>query len=92
MSQKRHKKAILYASLISGFPAVRAAIDAPLMAAGGITDAGTAKAVAAMGAEGVYAGTRFIVTEENPTAENVKQTLIETRPSITSLRSGPARK
>ncbi len=66
-------------SLLSGFPAVRAAIDAPLMAAGGITDASTAKAVAAMGAEGVYAGTRFIVTEENPTAENVKQTLIETK-------------
>jgi len=66
-------------SLISGFPAVRAAIDAPLMAAGGITDASTAKAAAAMGAEGVYAGTRFIVTEENPTAENVKQTLIETK-------------
>ncbi len=66
-------------SLISGFSAVREAIDAPLMAAGGITDCAAAKAVAAMGAEGVYAGTRFIVTKENPTAENVKQTLIDTK-------------
>ena len=31
-----------------------------------------------MGAEGIYAGTRFIVTKENPTADSVKQTLIET--------------
>ena len=66
-------------SLMSGFPAVRAAIDAPLMAAGGIADASAAKAAAAMGAEGVYAGTRFIVTEENPTAASVKQTLIDTK-------------
>ncbi|MCR5371163.1 MAG: nitronate monooxygenase [Clostridium sp.] len=66
-------------SLMSGFPAVRAAIDAPLMAAGGITEETAAKAAAAMGAEGIYAGTRFLVTEENPMAESVKQTLIETR-------------
>ena len=66
-------------SLMAGFPAIRAAIDAPLMAAGGIIDTSGAKAAAAMGAEGVYAGTRFIVTKENPTAEAVKHTLIETR-------------
>lgn len=65
-------------SLMSGFPKVRAAIDAPLMAAGGICDATSAKAAAALGAEGVYAGTRFIATEENPTADNVKQVLVET--------------
>ncbi len=66
-------------SLMSGFPAVRAAIDAPLMAAGGIADGCAAKAAAAMGAEGIYAGTRFIVTKENPTADSVKQTLIDTK-------------
>ena len=65
-------------SLVSGFPAARAAIKSPLIAAGGICDSSSA-AAAAMGAEGVYAGTRFIVTEENPTAANVKQVLIETR-------------
>lgn len=65
-------------SLVSGFPAARAAIKSPLIAAGGICDSTTAAAAAAMGAEGVYAGTRFIVTEENPTAANVKQVLIET--------------
>ena len=66
-------------SLVSGFPAARAAIKSPLIAAGGICDSASAAAAAAMGAEGVYAGTRFIVTEENPTAANVKQVLIETR-------------
>lgn len=65
-------------SLISGFPAVRDAIDAPLMAAGGITDEASAKAAAAMGAEGIYAGTRFIMTEENPTADAVKDVLAKT--------------
>ncbi|MBP3852533.1 MAG: nitronate monooxygenase, partial [Erysipelotrichaceae bacterium] len=64
-------------SLISGFPAVRKAIDAPLMAAGGIADEASAKAVAAMGAEGIYAGTRFIMTKENPTADSVKQILAQ---------------
>lgn len=65
-------------SLISGFPAVRAAVSAPLIAAGGICDSLSAKAAVALGAEGIYAGTRFIATKENPTHDDVKKVLIET--------------
>jgi len=66
-------------SLLSAFPAIRREVSIPLMAAGGICDAYSAAAVAAMGAEGVYAGTRFVVTEENPTAMAAKQALIDAR-------------
>ena len=66
-------------SLISGFPAMRAAIDLPLMAAGGIVDEASARAAAAMGADGVYVGTRFIVTKENPTSDLAKQAIIDAK-------------
>ena len=49
------------------------------MAAGGITDHLSAQAAFAMGADGVYVGTRFIVTKENPAALCVKEKIIETK-------------
>lgn len=66
-------------SLMSIFPAARRALKCPLMAAGGICDELSAKAVAAMGAEGAYVGTRFIVTKENPTHPLMKQAIIDTK-------------
>lgn len=66
-------------SLMSIFPTMRKEISIPLMAAGGICDLQAAKAVAAMGADGVYAGTRFIVTDENPTSMLAKQAIIDTK-------------
>lgn len=51
---------------------VDAANDMPVMAAGGIVDARTAKAVFALGAEGLYAGTAFMMSEESRLAENIK--------------------
>lgn len=66
-------------SLISGFPAIREVIKSPLMAAGGIVDEPSARAAAALGAEGVYVGTRFIVTNENPTSDYAKQQIIDAR-------------
>ena len=66
-------------SLLSRFPAIRKEISIPLMAAGGIVDKASAEAVKAMGAEGVYVGSRFIVTEENPAAANVKQAIIDAK-------------
>lgn len=68
-------------SLLSVFPAIRKAVKAPLMAAGGICEELGAKAVAAMGAEGVYAGTCFLATKESRVHKDVKQKLIETRAS-----------
>lgn len=66
-------------SLLSIFPSLREATSLPLMAAGGITNESSARAVEAMGADGVYVGTRFIVSKENPTAENVKQKIVDER-------------
>lgn len=48
----------------------------PIIAAGGIIDGFGAKAVFTMHAEGVYMGTRFLVTKENPASQVVKQAII----------------
>lgn len=53
-------------SLFTLLPQVMAAVSVPVIAAGGIIDGRGAKAAIAMGAEGVYMGTRFIATVENP--------------------------
>ncbi|NLD49771.1 MAG: nitronate monooxygenase [Clostridiaceae bacterium] len=53
------------------------AVKVPVMAAGGIVDKRTVAAVFALGAEGVYVGTRFIVSEENPASEVCKQDIVE---------------
>ncbi|MCR6545680.1 NAD(P)H-dependent flavin oxidoreductase [Dehalobacterium formicoaceticum] len=66
-------------SLLSLFPQARAAVKLPLLAAGGICNAAGAKAVAAMGAEGAYVGTRFVVTEENPASMACKQAIINAK-------------
>ena len=56
-------------------PMIADAIDIPVVAAGGIGDYRTVNAAFALGAEGVFAGSLFIATTENPAAENVKQKL-----------------
>jgi len=66
-------------SLMSLLPQARKAVSIPLMAAGGIVDDLSAKGAAAMGAEGAYCGTRFILTHENPTHPAMKQALLETK-------------
>ena len=43
------------------------------MAAGGIADSRAFNAVFALGAEGVYCGTAFLMSKESRMAENVKQ-------------------
>lgn len=45
----------------------------PVMAAGGISDERTAKAAFALGAEGLYVGTAFMMAEESPLAKNIKE-------------------
>ena len=46
-------------------PAVRAAIDVPVVAAGGIGDAAAVRAAIALGADAVRVGTRFVATRES---------------------------
>ncbi|MBU2550960.1 MAG: nitronate monooxygenase [Proteobacteria bacterium] len=71
------------------------AIELPVVAGGGIVDARGMMAALALGAEGVYMGTRFMATRECPAHDNVKQALLEaTDTSTIALRHGssvPAR-
>lgn len=54
----------------------KAAGNVPVLAAGGITDATSAKSAFELGAEGIYAGTAFLASKEAPIAENIKQLMI----------------
>jgi enoyl-[acyl-carrier protein] reductase II len=56
------------------------AVKVPVLAAGGIVNEKFAKAAAAVGAEGAYVGTRFILSKENPAADNVKKDILNTHP------------
>ncbi|ACV75844.1 2-nitropropane dioxygenase NPD [Zymomonas mobilis subsp. mobilis NCIMB 11163] len=58
-------------------PTMVDAVDIPVMATGGINDRRGVKAAFALGAEGVYIGTRFIVTKENPASEITKKKIVE---------------
>ena len=51
----------------------------PIVASGGICTASAAQATRVMGAEGVYIGTRFLVTEENPASDVTKQAIIASK-------------
>lgn len=68
--------------VVGTFSAIPYAVDLvdhqfPVMAAGGIVDARTAKSAFALGAEGIYVGTAFLATNESPMAENIKNELIK---------------
>lgn len=72
-------------------PMIADAVDIPVMAAGGIADIRSVRAALALGAEGVFAGTVFIATEENPAAENVKQLIVDhTASDLLIFRTNPA--
>lgn len=63
---------------IGTFSMVPLVVDAaegrvPVMAAGGIVDERTARAAFALGAEGLYVGTGFMMAEESPLADNIKE-------------------
>lgn len=45
----------------------------PVMAAGGIVDSRGAQAAYALGAEGLYVGTAFLLSKESPLAANIKK-------------------
>lgn len=57
--------------------AVRAAVDVPLVAAGGISDGRAMAAAFALGAEAVQMGTRFVASQESPVHHNYKQAIID---------------
>lgn len=60
-------------------PQITDVLRIPVLAAGGIVSTKTAAAAKALGAEGVYAGTRFLATLESPTADNVKEIIVKSK-------------
>ncbi|HLR68162.1 MAG TPA: nitronate monooxygenase [Virgibacillus sp.] len=60
-------------------PTIVDAVDIPVIAAGGINDIRGVRAAFALGAEGVYAGTRFIVSKECPASDITKQDIIRSK-------------
>jgi enoyl-[acyl-carrier protein] reductase II len=62
---------------LSLVPAVLDAVDLPVMAAGGIGDGRGIAAVLAMGAVGVWMGTRFVASEEAHAHEKYKRRIAE---------------
>jgi NAD(P)H-dependent flavin oxidoreductase YrpB (nitropropane dioxygenase family) len=57
-------------------PQVADAVDIPIIAGGGVTDARGFMGALSLGAEGVYLGTRFIATQECPAHPTVKQAIL----------------
>lgn len=55
-------------------------VNVPVLSAGGIVNEAMARASHAVGAEGAYVGSRFIVSKECRAAQNVKEDLLETHP------------
>lgn len=62
---------------LSLVPAVLDAVDVPVMAAGGIGDGRGIAAVLAMGAVGVWMGTRFVASDEAFGHDNYKQRIAQ---------------
>ncbi|MFD1178391.1 NAD(P)H-dependent flavin oxidoreductase [Paenibacillus puldeungensis] len=58
-------------------PMIVDAVNIPVMATGGISDKRGVNAAFALGAEGVYLGTRFIASVESPAHDNAKQDIIK---------------
>lgn len=57
-------------------PAMVDAVSIPVLAAGGINDRRGVQAAYALGASGVYMGTRFLMTQESPMAQAVKERVV----------------
>ncbi|MFU2205696.1 NAD(P)H-dependent flavin oxidoreductase [Streptococcus pluranimalium] len=82
--------------IIGTFSIVPMIVDAakgrvPVMAAGGISDDRTARAAFALGAEGLYVGTAFMMSEESILAQNIKeQALTANASDLLLYRTVPA--
>lgn len=66
-------------------PAAVQRLKIPVVASGGIADGRGLAAALALGAEGINMGTRFMVTEEAPIHQNIKQKIVEMDETQTSL-------
>jgi enoyl-[acyl-carrier protein] reductase II len=73
------------ASTMVLLPAVRAAVDVPIIAAGGICDGPSMAAAFALGAEGVQMGTRMVSSLESPIHDNWKRAIIDSAETGTAF-------
>ena len=64
-------------------PAVVAAVDRPVLTAGGVTDGVGLATALTMGAQGVWMGTRFVATFEAVAHENYKRKIVEAHEDAT---------
>jgi enoyl-[acyl-carrier protein] reductase II len=67
-------------------PAIRKAINIPLIAAGGIGSGEQMAAAFALGAEAVQIGSRFVASFESSAHENFKKAVVQAAEGDTSLR------
>lgn len=67
------------------FPATTQALSIPVVASGGIADGRGLAAALALGCEGINMGTRFLVTQEAPIHEGIKQKVVEMDENQTRL-------
>jgi enoyl-[acyl-carrier protein] reductase II len=67
-------------------PMVAAAVDLPIIAAGGIASGESMLAAFALGAEAVQIGSAFAVAEESSAHQNFKQKILEANEGDTKLR------
>ncbi|WP_340053206.1 NAD(P)H-dependent flavin oxidoreductase [Pseudomonas sp. JAI120] len=66
-------------------PAAVRQLKIPVIASGGIADGRGMAAALVLGAQGVNMGTRFVVTQEAPVHENIKQALVNATERDTNL-------
>ena len=64
-------------------PIVADAVTIPVVTGGGIGDARGVLAALALGADGIYMGTRFMVTRESESHTNVKKAIVKGRDACT---------
>jgi enoyl-[acyl-carrier protein] reductase II len=72
--------------------AIRARVDVPLIAAGGICDGRGMAAAFALGAEGIQMGTRFVSSAESPVHANYKAAIVDAKETgtwVLNKRSTP---
>lgn len=73
------------ASTMVLLPLVAAAVDVPIVAAGGICDARSMAAALVLGADGVQMGTRMLASVESPVHDNFKQAIVGADDTATVL-------